>query len=115
AALAGCGGRSAEPPPLAAAAEERPARAVAAVTALRTRLLAALTEALAEGPEAAIDACRSEAPRIAEELATEGVAVGRTSHRLRNPRNAPEPWMRPLLDLYRATPAPPEPWRTVDL
>jgi len=126
AAFAGCGERtseppalaaaSGEPPPLAAASEEPPARAVAAVTALRTRLLAALTEALAEDPESAIDACRVEAPRIAREIAAEGVAVGRTSHRVRNPANAPEPWMLPLLDAYRAPPPPPpEPWRTVDL
>jgi hypothetical protein len=28
------------------------------------------------------------------------VRVGRSSHRLRNPANAPEPWMEPLLAAY---------------
>jgi hypothetical protein len=95
--------------------EERPARAAAAVADLRTQLLGALTRALARGPEAAIDACRVEAPRIAERVATSGVAVGRTSHRLRNPANAPEPWMVPLLDEFRAAAPQPGAWRAVDL
>lgn len=101
--------------PATAAPAEPPVRAVAAVAALRTQLMAALTKALAESPEAAIDACRVEAPRIAERVGMSGVAVGRTSHRLRNPRNAPEPWMASLLDAYRRTPPPAEAWRTVDL
>jgi hypothetical protein len=96
-------------------AEERPARAAEAVAALRSQLLAALTQALAEGPVAAIDACRVEAPRIAERVAASGVAVGRTSHRLRNPANAPGPWMAPLLDEFRASPPQPGAWRSVDL
>lgn len=92
-----------------------PARAAEAVAALRSELLAALTQALAQGPAAAIDACRVEAPRIAERIAANGVAVGRTSHRLRNPANAPEPWMLPLLDELRAAPPEPGSWRSVDL
>ena len=98
-----------------APAEERPTAAVEAVEALRTQLVAALTQALAQGPEAAIDACRVEAPRIAERVGAGGVAVGRTSHRLRNPANAPEPWMVPLLDELRAAPSQPGAWRSVDL
>jgi RND family efflux transporter MFP subunit len=92
-----------------------PARAAEAVAALRSELLAALTRALVEGPAAAIDACRVEAPRIAERIAARGVAVGRTSHRLRNPQNAPEPWILPLLDELRAAPPEPSTWRSVDL
>lgn len=41
--------------------------------------------------------------------------MGLTSHRLRNPRNAPEAWMIPLLDAFRETPTPGDPWRAVDL
>jgi hypothetical protein len=96
-------------------AAERPAKAAEAVAALRSQLLAALTQALERGPDAAVDACRVEAPRIAERVAAAGVAVGRTSHRLRNPANAPEPWMVPLLDELRAAPAQPGAWRSVDL
>jgi len=44
-----------------------------------------------------------------------GVAVGRTSHRLRNPANAPEPWMVPLLDELRAAAPRPGSWHAVDL
>jgi len=68
----------------------------------KQRLKAELQKGLAEGPAEAIDACRLEAPRIAEGLASEGRRVGRTSHRLRNPANAPKPWMVPLLDELRA-------------
>ena len=64
---------------------------------------------------AAIDACRVEAPRIAERVGAAGVAAGRTSHRLRNPANAPEPWMVPPLDEFRAGPPQPGAWRSVDL
>ena len=77
-------------------------------------LQAALRQGLAEGPEQAIRVCRLEAPRIASALSTEDVRVGRTSHKLRNPRNAPKPWMAPLLAEYRANPKPAQP-RTVAL
>jgi hypothetical protein len=96
-------------------APERPAAAAAAVARLREALGGALREALARGPEPAIDACRVEAPRLAREIAADGVAVGRTSHRLRNPANAPEDWMLPLLDAYRESEPAPGSFRTVDL
>lgn len=82
--------------PAAAPAELAPAvrRADAAVEALRTRLQARLMKALGEGgAAAAVAVCRDEAPRIAAEVASEtGVRIGRTSDRLRNPRNAPPAW-----------------------
>jgi len=97
-------------------AQEQPARASEAVAKMRGQLLAALTKALEQGPVAAIDACRIEAPRIAEGVAgATGISVGRTSHRLRNPRNAPEPWMLPLLEEFRAGTPQPGAWRSVDL
>jgi RND family efflux transporter MFP subunit len=103
------------PAPEAVSPEGRPAKAAEAVAALRSQLLAALTQALAQGPAAALDACRVEAPRIAERIRAGGVAVGRTSHRLRNPANAPEAWMAPLLEELRALPPQPDTFRTVDL
>ena len=72
-------------------------------------LQAALRQGLAEGPEQAIRVCRLEAPRIASALSTDDVRVGRTSHELRNPRNAPKPWMAPLLAEYRANPKQAQP------
>ena len=74
-----------------------PEDAQAALLPLKQGLKRALETALAEGPIAAVDACRIEAPRIAAESAQPGVRIGRTSHRLRNPANAPAVWMQPLL------------------
>jgi Protein of unknown function (DUF3365) len=82
-------------------------------------LQTALKEGLAKGPVDAIDACRIRAPEIARELSGttpdgEAVEVGRTSHKLRNPANAPRAWVRPLLAAYLEQPADRTP-RVVDL
>ncbi len=95
---------------------EAPPAAVDAVDALRKQLGAALRGAIEEeGPIAAIDVCRDKAPQITKALQNEGVAVGRTSHRLRNPDNAPMPWMKPLLEELRDSTAAPGRFRVVDL
>ncbi len=75
--------------------------AQAALKPFKQGLKGALEKGLSKGPEAAIDACRLEAPRIADSVATESLHVGRSSHRLRNPENAPRPWMRPILEELR--------------
>lgn len=80
-----------------AAGPEWEARGAAVARELKGRLLRELTAALADGPEHAIDVCRVRAPAIAAELGSEAVAAGRTSHRLRNPANAPRAWVAPLL------------------
>lgn len=91
-----------------------------ALAPFQAGLQTALQEGLAQGPLEALDACRVQAPAIARAAATragpdgEAVAVGRTSHRLRNPSNAPRDWMRPLLDEYLAEPGNRAP-RVVDL
>lgn len=79
-------------------------QAAAALAPFKRDLLAALTQGLAKGPENAVDACRLLAPEIADAAATPVLEVGRTSHRLRNPANAPREWMRPLLADYLARP-----------
>ncbi len=95
---------------------ERPREAAIAIAQLRKDLGAALQEALAQkGAEAAIDTCRLEAPRLAKALTTPGISVGRTSHRLRNPDNAPEKWMIPLLEEFRRIDPEPGGFRTVSL
>jgi hypothetical protein len=99
------------PAPDLAVARERGAVAVAP---LKQRMQQALVSALAQGPTAAIDVCRLEAPKIAAEVSASGVRVGRTSHKLRNPANAPAPWLAPLLESYLADPAQRVP-RAVDL
>jgi hypothetical protein len=104
AAALGCAQAPVTPPPPPAVrfdpAQASPAlapavaRADAAVKALRERLTRRLVEALPDAP-AAVAVCRDEAPAIAAEVVAEtGVAVGRTSHRLRSPGNAPPAWAR---------------------
>lgn len=68
-----------------------------ALAPFKEELQTALRDGLARGPTEAIDACAVEAPRIADAASAPGLRVGRTSHRLRNPANAPAPWMEPLL------------------
>ncbi len=67
-------------------------------------LMAALQEGLAQGPIEAIAACRIRAPEIARTLSRNGVHVGRSSHRLRNPDNAAPSWVAPILDDFVAHP-----------
>lgn len=80
----------------------------------KQELKAALVGALAEGAENSIQVCRDEAPAIAASAGEAGVTMGRTSHRLRNPDNAPEPWMEPLLAAYLENPEKAEP-QAIDL
>lgn len=86
--------------PVAAAALDRGAGLLAP---FKQRLQAALAAGLAEGPAQAVGVCREDAPAIAAELSVDGVAMGRTSHRLRNPANAPPAWTQPLLAGYLAS------------
>lgn len=84
-------------------------RGEATLKPFKEKLMGALMEGLKDGPEGAIDVCRVLAPEIAEEVGSPGVRVGRTSHRLRNERNAPREWVRPLLEVYVASPDKSEP------
>ena len=68
----------------------------------KQQLKQALLEGLAEGPESAVAACKVEAPRIAAGLSVDGVTLGRSSHKLRNPDNAGPDWVAPILDAYVA-------------
>ena len=53
----------------------------------------------AEGPGAAIEVCSREAPQIADQVSQEhGLAIGRTSFRLRNPDNSPPEWATRLVE-----------------
>lgn len=83
--------------PQAAAAVERASRALQALQAgLLTRLRQAMEQG---GPRQAIDVCRNEAQAISKRIAAEqGFAIGRTSHRLRNPSNAPPAWAKDLVE-----------------
>lgn len=77
------------------------------IIALQSALLRELTAAIAEGgPEHALQACHLEGAALALRVAKrEGVEVGRTSARLRNPRNAPRPWAAGVVARSAGVPA----------
>ncbi len=79
-------------------------RGARTVQPFRQRLMGALQAALPSGADRAIETCRVEAPALAAASGGPGVTVGRTSHRLRNPANAPRPWVVPLLGEFVANP-----------
>lgn len=72
---------------------------LAAKDALFTRLSARLMEVLGnQGPATAIAVCQNEAVEIAEAVSEQqGVRIGRTGVRLRNPDNAAPSWAEPLV------------------
>ena len=75
----------------------------------KSDLKQALTSGMQEGPAAAIEVCSELAPRIAASLSVDGVKMGRSSHKLRNPANAPEPWVRLIMMAYLEQPNEREP------
>lgn len=80
-------------------------RAQTTLAPFKDQLVAALMGSLGEGdPENAIHICRERAPEIAAQLSVGGVEMGRTSHKTRNPANAPQPWVEPLLAAYLENP-----------
>jgi len=85
--------------------------------ALKTALQTAMTEG---GPVEALNVCHDEAEVIAERICNEeGLTVGRTSRKFRNPGNAPDAWERSSLEAFDArmaageNPADLEMWATV--
>jgi hypothetical protein len=63
---------------------------------MRKKLLEAMQK---NGPEGAIDVCAKDAPIISSRIEQElGVVIKRTSLNVRNPRNAPDPAERELLE-----------------
>lgn len=91
-----------------AGSDETP-RGAALLAPFQRQLQQALAEGLARGPVEAISACRVRAPEIADALSRDGVRMGRASHRLRNPANAPPDWVAPVLDRYLADASSREP------
>lgn len=71
------------------------ARADIGIEALKKGLMGKLKKQIAEGgPVSAIHLCHDEAQEITARVASEqGIVMGRTSHKLRNPANAPRDWV----------------------
>jgi len=119
--LTACGDPAAKTPPTASgptwtevkgdalsdAQKAQRVKADGAREALFGKLMGRLTEVMGkDGPAKAVEVCRTEAHLLSAAVAKEqGVAIGRTSHKLRNPLNAPPDWARPLVDARRETPA----------
>lgn len=82
------------------AQETDPARGQELLAPFKHELQQALRQGLARSPVDAIAACQLQAPEIARALSRDGVRLGRTSHRLRNPANAAPDWVQPILEDY---------------
>lgn len=104
--LAGCGGPDAsggwrvlDAGGLTRAEAAQKKEALAARSALFQRLLTTLQSVIKkDGPVAAIEVCRGEAPKIAAEIAKErSLRIGRTAILLRNPANKPPAWAERLV------------------
>ena len=67
---------------------------------LKKNLKQALMAGMQEGPVHAIGACKDQAPEITNAPAVEGIQIGRTSHRLRNPDNTAPEWADIALKTY---------------
>lgn len=80
--------------------EEQRQAMMAAKDELFNRLSSRLMEVMSEqGPAAAISVCQKEATQIASEVGeNRGLRIGRTGVRLRNPRNVPPEWAKPVTD-----------------
>ncbi|MBY6186762.1 DUF3365 domain-containing protein [Marinobacter hydrocarbonoclasticus] len=68
----------------------------------KSDLKQALMAGLAQGPEHALSVCRSQAPELARRYSVDGVRMGRSSDKLRNPQNAPPEWVIPVMQQYRS-------------
>ncbi len=80
--------------------EAASARGAELLAPFKTELKQALIAGMQKGPQAAISACKDQAPAITASLATEGIRIGRSSHRLRNSANAAPDWVEPVLEAY---------------
>jgi hypothetical protein len=81
-------------------------RGDAIVGSMRTALLAELSNEMRRGgAEGAVKVCHLEATAVTQHVARkQGLAAGRTSHRLRNPTNAPRPWAAPIVASHAGKP-----------
>ncbi len=89
---------------LAADTDALKAQAVAKIKTFATTLVGELKGAIkAGGPVNAIGVCNKKAPAIAANLSgDDGWQVARTSLKVRNPGNAPDPWETAVLKRFEA-------------
>jgi hypothetical protein len=82
------------------AQEAELARGAELLMPFKKDLQQALKGGLAEGPAEAIEVCRVKAPGIADALSVDGIRMGRSSHKLRNPDNMAPDWVDPIMQTY---------------
>lgn len=74
----------------------------AAVGQMKSQLVKELQEAMQKGgPENAIEVCHKRADEIAADFSKQNYKLGRTSHKIRNLKNAPPEWIQKYLDEYK--------------
>ena len=76
---------------------DKAARGAELLAPFKADLKSALVQGMVSGPAEAVAVCREQAPQIAAALSVDGVSMGRSSHRLRNPANAPQDWLAPII------------------
>ena len=81
-------------------ADPAAARGAEILAPFKLQLKQALLAGLQQGPASAITVCSEQAPAIAAGISVDGIAVGRSSHRLRNPENAAPDWVSPVIDAW---------------
>ncbi|MBC8425615.1 DUF3365 domain-containing protein [bacterium] len=103
-ALPACTDKEEAPPPVDAETAEHVAACRAAMKKLGGALKARLEAAVqADGLVGALEVCNVEAVPITKTISREeGLMVGRTSLRARNPGNAPDDWERGILAEFAA-------------
>ena len=84
--------------PVAQAGDEAAERGAALLAPFKSELKRALTEGMQKGPATTIEVCSKDAPAIAASLSVDGVRMGRSSHKLRNPANVAPDWLVPIID-----------------
>lgn len=94
---------------------EAAARAQAALAPFKKSLKQSLLEELGKSTVSAVEVCATRAPELAREASVDGVRVGRSSEKLRNPRNSPPAWLIPVMEELTRAPAETTATRVVDL
>ncbi len=80
--------------------EAAQARGAELLLPFKQELKSALIDALEQGVVEGLGVCRDRAPEIADSLMHDGIRLGRSSHRLRNPANEAPEWLRPAMQAY---------------
>lgn len=71
---------------------------------LKKELVSELTAAISRGgPVQAIAVCKDKAAEITQAVAKQGIRIGRTSWKLRNPANQGPPWTQSVMEGWKTT------------